>query len=60
MAVDSILKFHDGTTYSTGIATAIDRKVKFSNAFGATVRSEVVCEYDLNTKKVKDVTILSR
>ena len=52
--------FYKGTSYSSGIVTVVEPDAKFSNAFGAMVRSEVVCEYDLKNQKVTNVTIRPR
>jgi hypothetical protein len=53
--------FNSGTNYSsTGIATLIESDAKFQNGFGAMVRSRVVCQYDLRTKKVINVSISDR
>ena len=52
--------FYPGTDFSTGIVTAIEPDARFSNGFGAMVRSRVVCKYDLRTNKVIDVSIGER
>jgi hypothetical protein len=52
--------FYPGTNYKTGLVTVIEPKAKFQNGFGAMVHSKVVCEYDLRTKKVTNVTISAR
>jgi hypothetical protein len=49
--------FRPGHGYKeTGKVVAIEPKAKFQNGFGAMVHTEVRCEYDLNTKKVTNVT----
>jgi hypothetical protein len=58
---DSFGTFLKGDDYpKTGIVTLIERDAGFKNGFNATVRSRVVCTYDLNTKQVVDVQISDR
>jgi hypothetical protein len=52
--------FRPGSNYSTGTVTVIEPDAKFQNGFGAMVRSRVVCEYDLRSKKVTNVDISAR
>jgi hypothetical protein len=55
------ITFNIGDDYpKTGKVTAVEKDAKFTNMFNAKVRSQVVCEYDLNTKKVLDVRITER
>jgi hypothetical protein len=50
--------FHVGDDYpKTGIAVLIEQDAQFSNVFGAMVHSTAKCTYDLDQKKVLDVTI---
>lgn len=41
----------------TGIILLVDSSVKIQNMFGAKVNSTVLCEYNLNTKKVLTIVI---
>jgi zinc-ribbon domain len=50
--------FYSGDQYlKTGIAVLVEKEAQFSNAFGGMVRSTVTCTYDLNQKKVLNVSI---
>jgi DNA-directed RNA polymerase subunit RPC12/RpoP len=50
--------FYDGDRYvKTGLAVLLEEKAQFSNGFGAMVHSAVTCTYDLNQKKVINVSI---
>jgi hypothetical protein len=50
--------FHTGNDYvKTGIAALIEPDAQFQNEFSAMVHSTVVCTYDLNQKKVIDLSI---
>jgi hypothetical protein len=50
--------FLKGDSYiHSGIAVAIEPNAQFQNGFGAMVHSTVTCKYDLNAKKVVDVSI---
>lgn len=54
----AFLTFQKGNNYaSDGIATLAEPDAKFSNGFGAMVHSKVICEYDLRTKKVINVSV---
>jgi hypothetical protein len=51
-------KYLRGTDYpKTGIVTAIDEDVRFQNGFGTYGRSRVVCVYDLNTRRVVNLSV---
>lgn len=53
--------FLKGSDYvKDGIVVAIDSDVKFQNGFGAMVRSQVRCTYNLRTKRVTDLVITAR
>lgn len=53
--------FLKGKDYvETGIATAIETDAKFQNGFGAKVRVQVICKYDLRSKSVVSVNILRK
>ena len=51
-------KFYPGDDYiKTGVMTTIDDHVTFANQYGAQVKSEVICRYDMNSKKVLSVSV---
>ena len=51
--------FHSGSDYiQTGLITLIDKNVKIMNVYGTPVRSVVECRYNINNKKVEDVSII--
>lgn len=53
--------FLTGNDYVTsGQASLIDEDTKFSNVYGAMVRSRVECRYDLREKRVLSVLISGR
>jgi hypothetical protein len=55
---DTFQYHYSGDSYvKTGQATVIEHDARFQNGFGAMVHSTVTCTYDLNTKKVVDVSI---
>jgi hypothetical protein len=57
----SFESFYVGDNYAKkGIAYAIEREAQFQNGYGAWARVEVVCQYDLNAKKVTNVSINQR
>jgi hypothetical protein len=56
--LSSFSTFHAGDDYpKTGRIVLIEKDAQFSNAFGAMVHSRVTCTYDLDQKKVVDVSI---
>jgi hypothetical protein len=53
--------FYSGSDYvKTGKVRLVEDDAKFSNGFGAMVRSRVNCLYDLRSKSVIDVSINAR
>ena len=51
-------KFYGGDDFvKTGIIRIIDDTVKIQNMYGAMEHSQVECEYDLNSKKVLQISI---
>jgi hypothetical protein len=51
-------RFYEGKNYVTkGIAMAVENEAKFSNGFGAMVKAQVICTYDLTNDTVTDVSI---
>lgn len=56
--LSSFSTFYSGDQYEkTGLAVLIEKDAQFSNAFGAMEHSTVTCTYDLNQKKVVDISI---
>jgi hypothetical protein len=52
-------KFRRGKSYvDSGIAVAFEDGAKFSNGFGAMVKVDLACTYDLNNNTVTDVSII--
>jgi len=50
--------FSGGSSYKeNGIASLADKDVKFHNMYGAKMRVQVVCKYDLRAEKVLSVTV---
>lgn len=50
--------FQTGTDYVTsGVAVVIEKDVKFQNGYGAMVRSEARCTFDLRSDQVIDVVV---
>jgi hypothetical protein len=56
--LSSFETFHTGGDYvKTGMVVLIERNAQFSKVFGAMVHSPVTCTYDLDQKKVVDISI---
>ena len=55
---DALSHFYIGDSYVTsGVVTVLEPDVQFSNGFGAMVRFEVTCSYDLRSKTITNVRI---
>lgn len=53
-----LTRFSDGNDYvKTGVIRIADYDVKIENEYGAKGHTKVVCSYDLDSKKVLDITI---
>jgi hypothetical protein len=54
----SFYNFRSGSDYvRTGLATLVEPKAEFQNAYGTMVHSVITCKYDLNSRQVVDVSV---